>query len=46
MTLKQITRSKEMGWGVGGGGGGGRMQVSCTLHFMGSKRYIDILKKK
>ena len=40
MSLKQITRGKEMGWGVGENG------VSCTLHFMGSKRYIDILKKK
>ena len=22
------------------------MQVSCTLHFKGSKRYIDFLKKE
>ena len=25
---------------------GGGMQVSCTHHFKGSKRYIDILNKK
>ena len=37
MTLKQITRSKEMGWGVGGGGWGvgGRENASImytSLH--------------
>ena len=38
-SLKQITRST---WKWDGGG----MQVSCTHHLKGSKRYIDILNKK
>ena len=38
-----MTGNKEMSKWMGGGGG---MQVSCTLHLKGSKRYRLIFEKK